>query len=238
MTRQAPCFDGILPKPTRKLVGKKVLYYLGASDRQFVESRTPDTAADVVASEGECRKDLPVAPFVTNASVTVFPSLPAGFAVAGISTGTAVAIGAGAAAVAGGGIAVASKGGGNGPPTPPTSPSPPPSTPPDVPPTMPSTPPSTPPVTGENRPPTADFRVSPDPPEGASPLDVTFNMCRSTDPDGDELKFTFDYGDGSVFRGNCRTTHTYPYPPGAASVVATICVGDGLRGHDSCQSSR
>jgi Bacterial Ig domain len=52
----------------------------------------------------------------------------------------------------------------------------------------------------------------------------------------DELKFTFDYGDGIVSRGNCRTTHTYPYPPGPPSAVATICVGDGVRGHDSCQS--
>jgi hypothetical protein len=65
---------------------------------------------------------------------------------------------------------------------------------------------------------------------------VTFNMCFSTDPDGDELKFTFDYGDGTTFRGNCRVTHSYVTPPGPASALATICVTDGLPRHEQCQS--
>jgi hypothetical protein len=234
MKRQAPCYDGILPKPTRKLVGKKVLYYLGASDRQFVESRTADRAVEVVGSEAECRKDLPPAPFVTNASVTVLPSLPAGFSAAGIGAGTAIAIGGGAALVAGGGIALAaSKGGGDSAPTTVTTPSTPPSpTASDNPTPSPTV---TPTPTAENRPPVPDFRVNPDPPEGPTPLDVTFNMCKSVDPDGDALTFAFDFGDGSTFRGNCRSTHRYEFPPGPPAAAARICVGDGRRGHDSCQ---
>jgi hypothetical protein len=234
MKRQAPCYDGILPKPTRKLLGKKILYYLGASDRQFVESRTADRAVEVVGSEADCRKDLPPAPFVTNASVTVLPSLPAGFSAAGIGTGTALAIGGGAALVAGGGIAIAASGGGDTAPTTVTTPSAPPSpTASDEP--KPPSPPVTPSPTVDNRPPVPDFRVNPDPPEGPTPLDVTFNMCRSVDPDGDELTFAFDFGDGGTFRGNCRSTHRYSFPPGPSAAAARICVGDGRRGHDSCQ---
>src|SRR5262249_58085781 len=83
MKPSAPCFEGILPKPTRKLVGKKVFYYLDAADRSFAESRTEDRTAEVVATELDCKKDTPVAPAVTNASVTVFPSMPARFAAVG-----------------------------------------------------------------------------------------------------------------------------------------------------------
>jgi hypothetical protein len=87
-----------------------------------------------------------------------------------------------------------------------------------------------------NSPPNPDFRVNPDPPEGLSPLEVTFNMCRSTDPDpGDVLKFTFDFGDGTDFRGNCRTTHTYLNPGGPPNPRANLCVTDGRPGHERCQ---
>jgi hypothetical protein len=45
---------------------------------------------------------------------------------------------------------------------------------------------------------------------GRSPLEVTFNMCRSSDAD-DALRFTFDFdGDGSIdFSGTCRGSWTY-----------------------------
>src|SRR6185295_20402272 len=63
-------------------------------------------------------------------------------------------------------------------------------------------------------PPTAVFKTQPPANgesviTGGSTLDVTFNLCQSTDPDaGDELKYTFDYdGDGTVDeKGHCRTT--------------------------------
>ena len=51
-----------------------------------------------------------MAAFLTNASVTVFPCLPAGFAGAGMSTAAVVGIGAGVAAVAAGGVAIANSG--------------------------------------------------------------------------------------------------------------------------------
>lgn len=135
-------------------------------------------------------------------------------------------------------------------------------------PTLPNAPVATGPdgrVTAQNSPPTAVFRTTPaaspaDPgdksynPEvdgritGRSPLDVTFNMCPSTDPDpGDALKFTYDFdGDGTVDeRGSCRATHTYEaaqldahrgdcqYP----EHPATVCVSDRqpFDGHTICQ---
>jgi hypothetical protein len=235
MKPEAPCFTGILPKPSKKLVGKRFLYYLDTADRQFNESRTPDTAVEIVDNAAGCQKGLPVAPTVTNASVTVFPGMPAGFVAGGAATGTVVAVGAATVAAVGGGFALANSGDSDPAPPPPEPPPTPPVSP--VPPTEPPpTPPVDPPTTPtENRPPDADFRVSPDPPEGSSPLTVIFNMCRSTDPDGDELKFTFDFGDGGTFRGNCRTEHTYRNPPGPATAPATICVTDGIKGHDRCQ---
>jgi hypothetical protein len=213
MKSDAPCFAGILPKPKKNLIGKKVLYYVDAFDQQFTENRTPDNPADVVANERDCKKDIPVAPFVTNASVTVFPSLPAGFAAAGLATGTAVALGAGAAAVVGGGVAIAASGGndnnnttpttaGGGGTTTTTQPPPANST------TTTTTTSTTQPASSAFRP---VFRISPQPPVGVEPLTVEFNMC---DSEGDNLRFRFDYnGDGSEDDGGdfhkCRTTRTF-----------------------------
>src|SRR5262249_13922864 len=58
----------------------------------------------------ECKKEVPVAPFVNNATVAVFPSVPAGFA-AGAGISTAAALGIAGAGLAAGGIAVAASGG-------------------------------------------------------------------------------------------------------------------------------
>ena len=50
---------------------------------------------------------------------------------------------------------------------------------------------------------------------GPSPLDVIFNMCASSDPEGDELYFLMDFdGDGhfdfgGVTGGHCRADHVY-----------------------------
>src|SRR5512143_1257443 len=40
------------------------------------------------------------------------------------------------------------------------------------------------PTPGPN-PPSVYVRTNPDPPDGKAPLDVNFNACKSTDPDGD-----------------------------------------------------
>src|SRR5678815_98309 len=75
-------------------------YYLEAQNKAFVPSRTEGYAPIVVKSAQECKKNVPVAPFLNNATVAVFPSVPAGFVGGGIGTAAVVGIvGAGAAAV-------------------------------------------------------------------------------------------------------------------------------------------
>src|SRR5258708_36460521 len=103
MKSEAPCHAGILPKPKKELIGKKVLYYVNAFDQKFAENRTVDNAALVVKSESECKKDVPVAPFVTSASVAVFPAGPAGFAPGGGGRATGAGGGGGAGGWGGGG---------------------------------------------------------------------------------------------------------------------------------------
>jgi len=78
MKSDQPCLSGTLPKPSKKLVGKKVEYYLEAQNKAFVPSRTAEYAPIVVRSAQECKKDVPVAPFLNNASVAVFPSVQIG----------------------------------------------------------------------------------------------------------------------------------------------------------------
>src|SRR5262245_54137400 len=100
MKSDQPCLTGILPKPGNKLVGKHVEYYLEAQNKAFNPSRTAEYAPIVVKSAQECKKDIPIAPFLNNATVAVFPSVPAGFVGAGgIGAAATVGIvGAGAAA--------------------------------------------------------------------------------------------------------------------------------------------
>ena len=99
MKADQACFAGTLPKPGKKLVGKKIEYYLEAQNKAFEPARTAEFAPIVVRSAQECKKDVPVAPFLNNATVAVFPSVPAGFVgVGGIGTAAVVGIvGAGAA---------------------------------------------------------------------------------------------------------------------------------------------
>jgi PKD repeat protein len=85
-----------------------------------------------------------------------------------------------------------------------------------------------------NRPPVAVFTVTPNPPKGKAPFDVTFGACPSSDPDGDPLVFTFDVGDGPEQQAHCRKDHTYRSP---GTYKAKVCVNDGYPGHpDQCQS--
>jgi hypothetical protein len=208
MKSDAPCFTGILPKPGKKLVGTKVEYYVEAQDRTFNAARTAEFAPIVVESAGECEKDIPVAPFVNNATVAVFPSVPAGFvgSAAAIGTTAIVGVAAAGAAVAGTAVAVAASNddtttttvavGGNTTTTIAAT-------------TTTTTTSTTTTLASTNRPPDARLTTIPDPPVGVGPLTVTFDMCASTDPDGDPLSFFFEFGDGTQASGACSQTHTY-----------------------------
>ncbi len=80
-----------------------------------------------------------------------------------------------------------------------------------------------PPPRPEN-PPVIDAHTTPSPAVGAGPLDVHLNACQSSDPDGDRLFFSFDFGDGKKKdEAFCRQTHTYS----RGSYAAKVCVSDG-----------
>ncbi|HYN03817.1 MAG TPA: hypothetical protein VE359_15320 [Vicinamibacteria bacterium] len=119
MASDSPCHAGILPRPKKELVGRRIQYYLDAFDRSFAESRTPEAEALVVSHESECEKKLLAAPFLRSATVAVFPSVPAGFAggAAGLGAGATAALAVGGAAVVGGGVALVTGGGSPSTPT-------------------------------------------------------------------------------------------------------------------------
>jgi hypothetical protein len=225
MKSDQPCHAGILPRPGKKLVGKKIEYYVEAQDRRFNAGRTAEYAPIVVRSAQECKKEVPVAPFLNNATVAVFPSLPAGFvAGGGLATGAILWVAAAGAAVAG--TAVAVSGGSNTPTTLSSAAST----------TTTTTPVATSATTtttllpkAANHPPFAVLKTSPDPPEGLSPLTVTFDLCKSTDPDGDPLSFFFEFGDGSKASGSCLETHTY-----TASALRDLRAFDRSYGMEAC----
>ena len=106
MKADESCFAGTLPKPGKKLVGKKIEYYVEAQNKAFEPARTAEFGPVVVKSAQECKKDVPVAPFLNNATVAVFPALPAGFVGGGIGTAAIVGIAAAGAAAAGTAVAV------------------------------------------------------------------------------------------------------------------------------------
>jgi PKD repeat protein len=72
---------------------------------------------------------------------------------------------------------------------------------------------------GTNRPPQADFRVSVR--SGVAPLAVSFTN-RSTDPDGDALVSSWDFGDGTRTSAE-HPTHTYTH---AGKFIVTLIVTD------------
>src|SRR5438105_7632874 len=110
MKSDQPCHTGILPKPGKKLLGKKIEYYVECQDRSFQEARTAEYGPTVVRSAQECKKEAPAAPFLNNATVAVFPSMPAGFA-AGGALGTGAILGIAGAGLAAAGTAAAVSGG-------------------------------------------------------------------------------------------------------------------------------
>jgi len=98
---------------------------------------------------------------------------------------------------------------------------------------------------GGNQPPTAVFKTTPLANDesvilGGSSLDVTFNLCQSSDPDpDDELKFWYDFdGDGTADEwGHCRATHHYQVKEfDSACVFTKVCVGDRQAGHAVCHT--
>jgi hypothetical protein len=205
MKTDQPCFTGTLPKPGKKLVGKKIEYYVEAQNKTFEPARTAEFAPIVVKSAQECKKNVPVAPFVNNATVAVFPSVPAGFVGGGIGTAAVVGIvGAGAAAATTAAVVATN----NNDTTTTTAP-------PVV--VVPTTTTTLATVTTTtttlpaktNKPPFAVLTTNPDPPSGTGPLTVTFDLCKSTDPDGDPLSYFFNFGDGSKTSGSCIESHTY-----------------------------
>lgn len=261
MKNDVPCLIAVLPKPKKTI--RKIDYYVESVDKAFAESRTAEFSPDVVPEPGECRKDV-LAPFIGKATVVVgaaagAPAVPFGFASAGIvgaaggvSAGVVAAGVVGAGAATAGAVALAGKDEGGASTT--TAPAAPTTTAPAATTTTTTTTTST-TLAGQNSAPDADFRVNPDPPVGDFPFLVAFNMCRSSDPDGDELIFKYDFGDGATFRGVCRAEHTYSLPgfvgssaaaPLAASFppappreyTATLCVTDGKPRHEECKSYR
>ena len=205
MKSEQPCFTGTLPKPGKKLVGKKIEYYVEAQNKAFEPARTAEFDPIVVKSAQECKKNVPVAPFLNNATVAVFPSVPAGFV--GGSIGTAAVVGiVGAGAAAAGTAAVVVSNNNNDTTTTTVAVGVNTTTTTTVAVTT-TTTTTTLPTT--NHAPFAALTISPDPPQGNGPLTVTFDLCKSTDPDKDPLNFFFDFGDGSKTSGACLESHTY-----------------------------
>jgi hypothetical protein len=276
MVQDAPCFVGVLPKPTLEI--GKVDYYVEAMSRQFEETLTQEYDPIVVENESDCEGIL--APFLDKAKVIVGSAagvvgVPQGFAAsglagAGVSGGlvTAGVVGAGAAVagvvVAGGGEEPAAPPATNPPvagppPAPAPTPAPPPApgptptpapgpTPTPAPgPTPTPTPGPTPvPTTTTtttttttmppNQPPNAVCNVSPT--SGESPLRVRFDMCGSSDPDGDTLSYSVVFGDGGSYAGaSCNVSHRYTAPEETMRFFTpVVCVTDGHPGHEACQT--
>lgn len=187
MASDAPCHAGVLPRPKKELVGRRIQFYVDAFDRQFASSRTPEGEALVVARESDCATKAMVAPFASGAGVAVFPSVPAGFAAAGaaaggLGAGATAAIALGGAAVVGGGVALAA-GGSEGEPGSPTTTTPPTTQPPA---TTTTTTTTTTTPSGQFNPVFKVLRgaiLEPgDTITGPEPLQLTFDMCASTGP--------------------------------------------------------
>jgi len=93
-----------------------------------------------------------------------------------------------------------------------------------------------------NRPPEAVFKSTPDAVRGTisgtAPLSVRFNMCLSSDPDGDKVYFMMDYdGNGKIdlagtTGGNCRGEYVYAAGKWTAHNCLRDIDADGKALHD------
>ena len=60
---------------------------------------------------------------------------------------------------------------------------------------------------------------------GPAPFTITIDACGSTDPDGDRLDFSFDFGDKNTKPLDyCQQIHTYAFP---GSYQCQVCTSDG-----------
>jgi hypothetical protein len=87
---------------------------------------------------------------------------------------------------------------------------------------------------GPNQPPNAVFNTNPLPDasgrfQGVTPLTINFNMCRTSDPEGDPLSFRMDLDGDGIFEeqgtsgADCRHPHDYDVE---GTYVPRICVTD------------
>jgi hypothetical protein len=201
MKSDAPCLAGVLPRPRKELVGKHIDYYVQVTDKSFNEARTTEYNPLVVNNEDEC-KDKPVAPYLSKASVQVFPGMPAGFAAGGAATLPIV----GGVVLAGGAVAgVAAASGGDNPPPSSTQGS-------QTTQTTPATTPTTQTTQTTTTTQPQGFRftaaVSPNPPRGVEPLRVTLDACASSPVSSFRFLFNFDGGNFDYIGNQCSQTRT------------------------------
>jgi len=76
----------------------------------------------------------------------------------------------------------------------------------------------------ENQAPSVELTAEPD--EGTAPLEVAFT-ANAADPDGDDLSYEWNFGDGETASGQAERTHTYE---AAGSYTASVTVTDGNGG--------
>jgi len=74
-----------------------------------------------------------------------------------------------------------------------------------------------------NNPPAASFTATPM--SGIAPLEVQFDATASSDPDGDVLTYTWDFGDGNTGTG-VTASHIYV---ATGEYIATLTVSDGSK---------
>ena len=117
MASDSPCHAGILPRPKKELVGRRIQYYVDAFDRSFAESRTPEAEALVVSSASECRSEaaggaVPQTARPSPSSRACPPASPPRPPPAS-GPGRPRPLAVGGAAVVGGGVAVGRRAGGS-----------------------------------------------------------------------------------------------------------------------------
>ena len=198
-------YAGVLPRPTKKLVGKTIDYYLEASSAAFDSGRTLEYAPLVVARPEEC-KEQPIAAYAAGPPAGVFPNLPEGFALAGSFPVAAVAIVGGGAAAA---TTVVALQGDDEPATTTTTQRP-----------LDPTPTPTPPTTVTTLP---GFEVAcqAQPRQGVAPLRVLFNASAAGGTGVYDFLWTF--GDGET-SNQVSPGHTYAR---AGTYLASVVVTSG-----------
>ena len=84
-----------------------------------------------------------------------------------------------------------------------------------------------------NAPPKPSINISGGSPYGVAPLAVTFDISASSDPDGEIVSFTFDFGDGTdPIQGTDLSQaieHTYSIP-GSYGAKLTVVDNNGKTG--------